>query len=310
MKVLKGEGMKTGKIAFIGTGIIGAGLAVNALVAGNECVLYDVANLEESKKRIYNILGSLVEAEAFDTDVAHEAYGRASFTNDLKKAVEGAVFIQESVPERIDLKRDIFKQIQEVTGNGPVIASATTALMPTDLQEGALYPDRILVGHPYNPSYILPLVEIVGGEQTSQESIDYAKEMYESWKKVPVICLKEVYGYIAQHINWGIRDIALKVVKEGICTPADMDKAIMYGPGMRLPITGQLLTLAMGVEGGWKNFYKKYYGKEATEFDYWLDDQLNLELENRPKATGNTLESALKFRDRMLVAELKVQGLL
>ncbi|MCI8991696.1 MAG: 3-hydroxyacyl-CoA dehydrogenase family protein [Eubacterium sp.] len=302
--------MRTGKVAFIGMGIIGAGLAVNALTAGNECVLYDVADLEASKTRLYNILGSMVEAEAFSADVAHEAYGRARFTNDLSEAVTDAVFIQESVPERMDLKRDIFRQIQEVTGDKPVIASATTALMPSELQKEALYPERILVGHPYNPSYILPLVEIVGGKQTSQESVDYAKEIYESWGKVAVICLKEVYGYIAQHINWGIRDIALKVVKDGICTPEDIDKAIMYGPGMRLPITGQLLTLSMGVEGGWKNFYKKYYGQEATEFDYWLDDQLNQELENRPKEIGNTLESALKFRDHMLVSELKVQGLL
>lgn len=302
--------MGTEKIAFIGTGIIGAGLAVNALVAGNDCILYDVADLNEAKHRIHNILQSMVDAEAFTQDVADEAYERASFTNDMAEAVKDASFIQESVPERIDLKRSIFQQIQEIAGNKPVIASATTALMPSELQEGAPYPERILVGHPYNPSYILPLVEIVAGKQTSEMAVAYAKDVYNSWGKVPVICLKEVYGYIAQHINWGIRDIALRVVQDGICTPEDMDKAIMYGPGMRLPITGQLLTLSMGVEGGWKNFQNKYYGKEATPFDYWLDYELQRELENRPEEIGNTLESAMKFRDRMLVAELKLQNLI
>ena len=302
--------MAADKIAFIGTGIIGAGLAVNALVAGNECILYDVSDLSAAKQRIQNILESMVEAEAFTQDVADAAYERAVFTNDMEEAVSGASFIQESVPERIDLKRSIFRQIQEIAGDGPVIASATTALMPSELQEGALYPERILVGHPYNPSYILPLVEIVAGKQTSEMAVAYAKDIYASWGKVPVICLKEVYGYIAQHINWGIRDIAIKVVQDGICTPEDMDKAIMYGPGMRLPITGQLLTLSMGVEGGWKNFQKKYYGKEATPFDYWLDYELQRELERRPAEIGNTLESALKFRDKMLVAELKVQNLM
>ena len=302
--------MEAEKIAFIGTGIIGAGLAVNALVAGNECILYDVADLNDAKHRIHNILQSMVDAEAFKQDVADEAYERATFTNDMEEAVKDASFIQESVPERIDLKRSIFKQIQEIAGNKPVIASATTALMPSELQEGAPYPERILVGHPYNPSYILPLVEIVAGKQTSEMAVAYAKDVYNSWGKVPVICLKEVYGYIAQHINWGIRDIALRVVQDGICTPEDMDKAIMYGPGMRLPITGQLLTLSMGVEGGWKNFQNKYYGKEATPFDYWLDYELQRELENRPEEIGNTLESAMKFRDRMLVAELKLQNLI
>ena len=87
--------------------------------------------------------------------------------------------------------------------------------MPSELQEGALYPEKILVGHPYNPSYILPLIEIVAGKQTSQETVDAAKAMYDSWGKISVICLKEVYGYIAQHVNWGVRDIALKVVQDG-----------------------------------------------------------------------------------------------
>ena len=240
------------KIAFIGTGIIGAGLAVNALAAGNECTLYDVVDLQTAKDRIKGIFDTMVEAGAYTQEKADEAYARASFTNDMKEAVEGAVFIQEAVPERI---------------------------------------------------------EIVAGKQTSQETVDVAKAMYDSWGKISVICLKEVYGYIAQHVNWGVRDIALKVVQDGICSPEDMDKAIMYGPGMRFPVTGQLLTLAMGVEGGWKNMNPKYNGKPATEFDLWLDEELNKELANRPEQIGNNLEDALKFRDKMLVAELKVQGL-
>lgn len=298
------------KIAFIGTGIIGAGLAVNALAAGNECTLYDVVDLQTAKDRIKGIFDTMVEAGAYTQEKADEAYAHALFTNDMKEAVEGAVFIQEAVPERIELKRSVFKQIQEITGAAPVISSTTTALMPSELQEGALYPEKILVGHPYNPSYILPLIEIVAGKQTSQETVDAAKAMYDSWGKISVICLKEVYGYIAQHVNWGVRDIALKVVQDGICSPEDMDKAIMYGPGMRFPVTGQLLTLAMGVEGGWKNMNPKYNGKPATEFDLWLDEELNKELANRPEQIGNNLEDALKFRDKMLVAELKVQGLI
>ena len=298
------------KLAFIGTGIIGAGLAVNALAAGNACTLYDVVDLQLAKDRIKNILDTMVEAGAYTQEKADAAYARASFTNDLKEAVEGAVFIQEAIPERIELKQSTYRQIQEIVGAVPIISSSTTALMPSELQKDALYPERILVGHPYNPSYILPLVEIVAGKQTSQATVDEAKAMYDSWGKVSVICLKEVYGYIAQNVNWGVRDIALKVVQDGICTPEDMDKAIMYGPGMRFPITGQLLTLAMGVEGGWKNMNPKYYGKPATEFDLWLDKELDQELANRPEQIGNTLESALKFRDKMLVAELKVQGMI
>ena len=302
--------MKTDKIAFVGTGIIGAGLAVNALTAGYPCTLYDVADLQIVRNRMQEIFDSMVEAGAYDRETADAAYARAAFTNNLKEAVTDAVFVQECIPERIELKQSTYRQIQEIVKDTAVIASSTSALMPSKLQEGALYPEKILVGHPYNPSYILPLVEIVAGEKTSQDSVNEAKKMYDSWGKVSVICLKEVFGYIAQHVNWGVRDIALKVVQDGICSPEDIDKAIMYGPGMRFPITGQLLTLAMGVEGGWKNIKKKYTGEEPSEFDLWLDGELNQELANRPEQIGNTLDSALKFRNKMLVAQLKVQGLL
>ena len=102
------------KIAFIGTGIIGAGLAVNALAAGNECTLYDVVDLQTAKDRIKGIFDTMVEAGAYTQEKADAAYAKASFTNNLKEAVTDAVFIQEAVPERIELKRSIFKQIQEI----------------------------------------------------------------------------------------------------------------------------------------------------------------------------------------------------
>ena len=302
--------MKQGKIAFVGTGIIGAGLAVNALVSGCQAALYDVADLEVSRTRIKTILENMVDAGAFDQTTADAAYQRACFTNDLKEAVIDAVFIQECIPEKLELKQSVYREIQTVVGADPVIASSTTALMPSKLQDGALYPERILVGHPYNPSYLLPLVEICGGEKTSQASIDEAKAMYESWGKIAVVCLKEIFGYLCQHVNWGVRDIALKLAKDGVGSPEDIDKAIMYGPGMRFPITGQLLTLALGSEGGWKDLPRKYEGREPNEWECWLSDELDQELAHRPAEIGNNTADVVRFRDKMLVAMLKVQNLL
>ena len=123
-------GIKMSKIAFIGTGIIGAGLAVNALAAGNECTLYDVVDLQTAKDRIKGIFDTMVEAGAYTQEKADAAYAKASFTNNLKEAVTDAVFVQEAVPERIELKRSIFKQIQEITGSVPVISSTTTGTDP------------------------------------------------------------------------------------------------------------------------------------------------------------------------------------
>ena len=186
----------------------------------------------------------------------------------------------------------------------------TVPVLVVELQEDALYPGQILVGHPYNPSYILPLIEVVPGKQTSYEAVRLAYEMYNSWGKVAVICQKENYGYIAQHFNWGVRDIARKLVRDGICTAEDADKAIMYGPGMRFPVTGQLLTMALGVEGGWKNFSLKYYGTEPTQEDLELDRAVRRELADRPEEIGNNTADVLRFRDRTLVTMLKLQNLL
>lgn len=302
--------MKKEKLAFIGTGIIGAGLAVNAALRDYEVALYDVVPVDSAKERIRSILDTLVEAGACTKEASDAAYERCSFTNDLSVAIADAAFVQECVPERMDLKRDIYRKVQEMAGNKPLIASSTSTFMPSDLQEGALYPDRILVGHPYNPSYILPLIEIVGGKETSPEAIDYAKEIYTGMGKAPCHCRKEVFGYIVQNINFMLSEMTAKLVEDGIATAEDVDHALMYGPGMRLPITGHLLTISLGIEGGWKNIKPKYDNIPATEADLMVAAQIDEELANRPAELGNDIDSVIKFRDKMLVAMLKFQNML
>lgn len=302
--------MKKEKLGFIGTGIIGAGLAVNAALKGYSVALYDVVPVDTAQERIRSILDTLIAADACTQEGADAAFAQCSFTNDLSEAVTDAVFIQECVPERMDLKHDIYRKIQELAGDKPLISSSTSSFMPSDLQEGALYPERILVGHPYNPSYILPLIEIVGGKKTSQDAIDYAKEIYTGMGKAPCHCRKEVFGYIVQNINFTLSEMTAKLVEDGIATAEDVDRALMYGPGMRLPITGHLLTISLGIEGGWKNIKPKYDNLPATEADLMVAEQIDFELANRPVELGNDIDSVLKFRDKMLVAMLKFQNML
>lgn len=298
------------KIVFLGTGIIGAGLAVNAMTAGNEVVLYDVCDLQIVKNRVKGIFDILVDAGAMTQQEADAAMARASYSNSFEESMAGAHVIQESLPERLELKQETYKKIQAITGPETLICSSTTGLMPSDLQEGALYPSRIIIGHPYNPSYILPLVEIVKGKHTTQAEVDEAYSLYESWNKVPVVCLKEQYGYIAQHTNWGVRDILKRLVEEGICSAEDADKSLMYGPGMRFPVTGQLLTLSLGVEGGWAKLSEKYEGRPASQLELEIDRSVNEAIARRPEEIGNTVESVIKFRDRMLIEMLKLQNML
>ena len=245
------------KIAFVGTGMIGSGLAVNAALKGLDVVLFDVVDTEVVKGTVRKVLDILIEAGAIDEARAESTIASMGFTQDLAEAVKGADFVQECVPEKIELKHSTYRQIQEICGQDVIIASSTSGMFPSKLSEGAIYPEKIIVGHPYNPSYLLPLIEICG-PHAAQETLDKACEVYKAMGKEPVICKKEVTGFIVNSLSWGVMDDGIQKVLDGVCEVEDVDKAIMYGPGMRMAITGQLLTMSMGVKGGFRVMAEKY----------------------------------------------------
>ena len=301
--------MSEKKFAVIGAGMIGAGLGVNAMLHGYQTALYDVCDLKIVEDRVKEILQILTNAGACTQEEAEEAYGRAVCTGDLTEAVSGAQLVEECLPERLELKQGVYRQIQEVTGADCIICSSTTGLFPTKLQDGALHPECILVAHPYNPSYLLPLLELCGGEQTSEESIQKAKAFFEEIGKVPVICRKEVDGFLVNRLSWACMHEAENAVKEGLCTVEDIDKAIMFGPGMRMAVTGQMLTISLGCEGGYIGLAKKY-GKEPTAEDEMYAAGVDEEIRHRRPEQGNTVESVCAFRDKMLADILKLHGVL
>ena len=210
--------------------------------------------------------------------------------------MKGANFVQECIPERLELKKSTYATIQKVTGPDAIICSSTSKLFPTKLQEGSLYPQSILVGHPYNPAYLLPLIELCGGEQTAPEAIEKAKEIYTGMGKVAVVCKKEIYGFIVNRLSWAALDAAKECVRDGVCSVEDMDKAIMFGPGMRMAVTGQLLTISLGVEGGFRAIADKY-GEESTPWNEVYAQGVDEEIANRDPSIGNTVDSVCKFRD-------------
>lgn len=297
------------KAVFVGTGMIGAGLAANAMLNGYETVLYDVVPQEKMRENISHILDILVEAGAATKAQADQALADCQFSNNLEEAVKGADFVQECIPERLELKKSTYTAIQKVTGPDAVICSSTSKLFPTKLQEDALYPQSILVGHPYNPSYLLPLIELCGGEQTSPEAIQRAKEIYTGMGKVAVVCKKEIYGFIVNRLSWAALEAAKECVRDGVCSVEDMDKAIMFGPGMRMAVTGQLLTISLGVDGGFRAIAEKY-GEEPTPWNEVYAQGVDEEIANRDPAMGNTVDGVCKFRDHAFAELLKLHKLL
>lgn len=300
------------KIAFVGTGMIGSGLAVNAALQGHETVLYDVAPIETVRATVRKVLDMMVEATAVTPKQADDAFKCISYTQDLKKCVTGADFIQECVPERLDLKQSTYRKIQEVVGNTAVIASSSSAMFPSVLSQGALYPDHIILGHPYNPSYLLPLIEICG-PQATEEVIQKAVETYKSMGKCPVICRKETEGFIVNSLSWAVMDGAIKKVVDGVCSVEDVDKAIMYGPGMRMAITGQLLTIDLGVDGGFAKLNEKYGidpNSDKGKGNDMVGGGVIAEIKNRRPDQGTDVPSIIEWRDKMIAGILKLHGML
>ncbi len=301
--------MGKNRIIFCGTGMIGAGLAVNALLNDNEVALYDVISKDKMQENIQKVIDIMVEAGAVEETVAAEKMKTVTYFNDLKEALrDGADMVQECVPEKIDLKKSTYRTVQEVLGKNTIICSSTSAMFPSALQEGALYPENIVVGHPYNPSYLLPLVEICG-PAAAQETLDKAVAIYKAMGKVPVICKKEVKGYLVNNISWQVFYAAANSVKDGLCSAEDADKALMYGPGMRMAVLGQLLTISLGIQGGIAKAPEKY-GLEPDELYDIVGASIDEEMAARDPKQGNTVEDIEKFRDKAFAQILKIHGLL
>ncbi|MGN0734854.1 MAG: 3-hydroxyacyl-CoA dehydrogenase NAD-binding domain-containing protein [Anaerovoracaceae bacterium] len=296
------------KAVFCGTGMIGAGLAANAILNDFDVTLYDVVNEEQIRKNINTVMDIMVEAGAATREEAEIKLGRVRVCTDLAEAVKDADFVQECAPENLELKKKIYRQIQEAAGKKCIIASSASGLFPSKLIEDALYPEKIVVGHPFNPSYLLPMIEICG-PHAPQETIDEAKKIYEAMGKVAIVCRKEVRGYIANRINWAIMDAATDGVREGLCTVEEMDKAIMFGPGMRTAVTGQLLTLSLGVEGGYRNYAQKY-GLAPDPVYAVMAEGIDEEIASRNPEKGQDVASVEKWRDKMFVEILKLHGMI
>jgi carnitine 3-dehydrogenase len=301
--------MKKSKVAFIGSGLIGSGLAANALLHGYPAALQTRSRVETMKTRVNHIFDVFVGNSVCTRDEADEARKLASYTTSIEEAVTGASFIQESGPEDLDTKRGLYERIEACADENAVISSSTSAMLPTDLQANAARPERILVGHPYHPSYLLPLVEVCGGRHTSRDTVEKARVFYESIGKVVIVCEKEVSGYIVNRVSWAAFEEARKTVADGVCSVGDIDRALMYGPGLRMALTGQILTISLGIEGGIRGAAAKY-GREPSPEDEMVARGVDEEIAARPVLIGNTEESVADFRDKAIIGVLRMQGLL
>jgi len=238
--------MTISKIAVIGTGVIGAGWATNFLARGLDVTAWDPGDDADTKLRamVDNAWPAMEEVGLVDG----ASRDHLSFADTLEQAVKGAHFVQESAPEIEDLKAGLIAQIDAATAPDVLIASSSSGLLPTALQARCRHPGRVVIGHPFNPVYLLPLVEVLGGDQTSADSIDRAMAFYSDIAKKPLHVRNEVPGYISDRLQEALWREALHMVADGSATTDELDAAITGGPGLRWAFMGTCM--AFHLAGG------------------------------------------------------------
>jgi carnitine 3-dehydrogenase len=243
--------------AALGSGVIGSGWVARALAHGLDVVAWDPAPGAEAalRQRIANAWPTLVKQGL----AAGAAQSRLRFVATVEDCVRDADFIQESAPERLELKLELHARISAAAKPDALIGSSTSGLLPSEFYEGATHPERCLVGHPFNPVYLLPLVEVVGGRHTAPEAIQAAISVYENLGMRPLHVRKEVPGFIADRLLEALWREALHLVNDGVATTGEIDDAIRFGAGLRWSFMGTFLTYTLaGGDAGMRHFMNQF----------------------------------------------------
>jgi carnitine 3-dehydrogenase len=304
-----GEAAHIQRVAVIGTGTIGASWAALFLARGLEVAATDPAPNAETllRQRVMDTWPVLQRLGP----VVSDGLSRLTFVADAAEAVRRAQFIQENGPEREELKRALFTALDQAAPPDAVIASSSSGLLMSRLQEVCTYPERCVIGHPFNPPHLIPLVEVVGGSRTSQSAIDRAMAFYAAIGKHPIHIRKEVKGHVANRLQAALWREAVHLVAEGVATVADVDAAIAAGPGLRWAQMGPHLTFHLaGGRGGVEHFLAQFAGPIQG---WWQDlgaPALTPEVQRKlidgvaEEAAGQTIAELEARRDEHLISLL------
>ena len=240
------------RVAVIGAGTIGASWATQFLSKGLDVAVYDPSPDSETRIRGF-IENAWPTLERLGLDDRADPT-KLRFFEDPADAVAEAEFVQESGPENLEIKRDLYAKLEPKLPPATVVASSTSGFMPSDLQEGRVGPERYVVGHPFNPPHLIPLVEVVGGSDADPAVLDWAVDFYSWLGKRAIRIEKEMPGHVANRMQAALYREAIHLVLEGVASPADVDAAIAHGPGLRWALMGpHALHELAGGQGGMRH---------------------------------------------------------
>ena len=297
-------------VSIIGTGVIGAGWAARFIASGHHVQAYDPSprSLKKLKTDVKKALISLSKIGLHK----NASIKNLTYHNNLKDALKDTSFVQENAPEKEKLKTSLLKEIDQLLDKKILIASSSSGLLPTKIQSKCKFPNRVLIGHPFNPVYLLPLVEIVMGKKTSQQSALKLKKIYESIGMKPLMVRKEIEGYISDRLQEALWRESLHLIKDGIASTEEIDDAIVYGPGLRWAFMGVCLTFHLaGGEEGMKHMLEQFGPALKLPWTKLKAPELNKKLKDRmisgtKKQAGKfSIDDLEKQRDFFLIEIMK-----
>ena len=297
--------------AVLGAGVIGASWTALFLASGRSVAVYDPSPEVETTVKAYiknawPVLTKLRLTENGNPD-------NLTFHQTPTEAIANASFIQESVPDRIELKHALYREIESAIEAEAVIASSASGLTLSEMQEGFTKPAPLVLGHPFNPPHLIPLVEVMGNERTGSGVVEKAEQFYKAVGKVTIRVNKEVPGHVANRLQAAVWREAIHMINSGVASVEDVDTAMWAGPGLRWSVMGPTMLFHLGAgEGGLEEFCERY----TPSFNRWWDDlgELHLDADIAKKlvegvaaeANGVSGEELAEKRDQMLADSLSI----
>ena len=293
-------------IAVIGIGVIGTGWIIRFLYNKKKIKVYD-PNVEQKK----NLLKEIKRVEPALKKIYKKKINlskQLEFSKSLKDAVENVDLIQENAPENENLKKNLIKEISEYSKTNSIIASSSSGLLPSKIQSKCKNPKRLIIAHPFNPVYLLPLVELVAGKKTDKKFINKANIFYSNIGMKTLILKKELPGYLSDRLQESMWRESLHIINEGYATTQDLDDAIIYGPGLRWSLMGTFLTFHLaGGKMGMAHMLEQFGPALKLPWTKLKAPKLNQKLRKRiidgtkVQAKNRSIENLSNLRDNFLI---------
>ena len=301
------------RVAVVGTGVIGASWASLFLARGLEVTATDVA--PDAKQKLEAYIAAAWPALEKVGLAAGASPAKLRFTENLRDAVAGSDLVQENGPERIDFKHEMYSQLDDALAADVIVASSSSGLTMSSIQAAATkHPERCVIAHPFNPPHLIPLVEMVGGAKTSEETIERATAFYESLGKRTIRLHKEVPGHVANRLQAALYREIVYLISEGVVNVSDADTAVSWGPGLRWGTMGpNILYHLGGGPGGIEHFFEQFTGPMTAWWKVLGSPELTPELRQKiidgvhAEVGSRTMAELARERDTTLLGLLQLR---